>query len=98
MREKLRELWYKFGERGQKCSFWFDGWFGLDWSSCCEEHDKDYEKQDKTKKEVDCKFYNCLKKKAGKLMAWIMLKGVSGKKGQRYWDGYKESKDEQKQY
>ena len=28
----------KLCERGQKCSCWFDGW----WGSACEEHDNDY--------------------------------------------------------
>lgn len=63
-------------EKGQKCSCWFDGWFGKDWSSCCEEHDDDYtyevpEKLDR--KEADLLFRECLKMKgACFVMRWCM--------------------------
>lgn len=81
-------------ERGQKCSCWFDGWFGRSWASCCEQHDSNYIYQlTKTKEDADNIFYECLKKRAGRLMAWVMYQAVKRSKvSQKYWDMYKNQK------
>lgn len=38
----LSTLKAKLCERGQKCSCWFDGWFGKSWGIFCEKHDQRY--------------------------------------------------------
>jgi hypothetical protein len=89
---KLKEVVNIICERGQHCSCWFDGWFKKYWGDCCKEHDDDYILQrTKTKEIADYKFYNCLKSRAGKTMAWIMFTIVSNSKiAQSHWDRYKE--------
>ena len=85
---------FKFCEKGQKCSCWFDGWFGKDWGSCCKEHDFDYIFQrTKTKAEADKKFYKCLKQKAGLFIALVMYVGVKYIPVAKYeWNRYKKRK------
>ncbi len=85
-------------ERGQKCTCWFDGWFKRDWSSCCEEHDRDYIKQRvSTKEKADKDFYKCLQKRAGKFMAWIMYTAVKrSAKSKEFWNFYKNHKQNKK--
>lgn len=82
-------------ERGTNhCSCWFDGWFGKDWSSCCQEHDLDYQFQRTvTKQGADTKLRKCLVKKAGKIMAWIMYRGVRTSVGDTAWNKCKKEKE-----
>ena len=81
---------FKLCERGQKCTCWFDGWFGKDWSFCCVEHDKDYIYQrTKTKAEADKKLYKCLKIKAGYFMALIMYLAIKKSPiAKMYWNRF----------
>lgn len=41
---------------------------------CCQDHDKDYEKETKlTQSQADVKFRDCMRKKAGKNLFWILI-------------------------
>jgi len=37
----IEKYFSNFCERGQRCSCWFDGW----WGDACAEHDKDYQER-----------------------------------------------------
>jgi hypothetical protein len=66
-------------ERGQRCSCWFDGWFGKDWSSACKLHDERY-MTDKgfgwTRKQADVELRSSVSAAGAPIMAWVMYFGV----------------------
>ena len=71
-------FYYKFVERGQACTAWFDGWFGKCWKECCQQHDWYYMNQDKhtkTKWQVDNEMFTCVRTKSGLFMATTMWLG-----------------------
>jgi molybdenum cofactor biosynthesis enzyme MoaA len=59
-----------------KCTCWFDDWFGISWKECCEEHDKDIvHARTNNVHEADNKLFKCVWAKS-KIMAVVMYIGV----------------------
>ena len=61
-----------------KCTCWFDGWFGKSWAEFCEKHDKRYMTpfgKDMTRLECDKELKEGVASVAPS-MAWVMFIGV----------------------
>jgi len=75
-----------------KCTCWFDGWFGKSWAECCDTHDKEYMTpagKGMTKSNVDNKLFKCVRSKGCLLMAAVMWLGNKSFSWY-YWNKYKE--------
>jgi hypothetical protein len=75
-------------ERGQRCSCWFDGWFGKDWSSACKLHDWRYMTSygfGWTRKQADAELRKNVAKAGAPVMAWVIYVGVR-LFGWYFWD------------
>ena len=88
--EKLKKLISKFCNKNHTTCF-IDKCCGKDWTLCSKNHDDGYiyNTRNTTKEVIDDEFYDCLKRRTWKGLAWLMYSAVKYSPiGKYYWNKY----------